>query len=248
MAHALTPATAAPAQSAEARSSRVERVVSPGGIEAWLVRQTHLPVMALSFAVRGGAAQDPAGREGAANLLAAMMDEGAGDLDSEAFNRRLQDRAIEMSFAASRDLFSGSVRSLSEHRGEAMALLKLALTRPRLDAAPMEQQLALIRAHPQLAGKAAIRGELTDASTREQKGAGLDQCSPEEFARLHALNAAYEEKFGFPFIIAVRGHTRGSIIDAMEQRLANDPMTEHAEALRQISRIARLRLGDKIVA
>lgn len=117
-----------------------------------------------------------------------------------------------------------------------------------VDAAPMEQQLALIRAHPQLAGKAAIRGELTDASTREQKGAGLDQCSPEEFARLHALNAAYEEKFGFPFIIAVRGHTRGSIIDAMEQRLANDPMTEHAEALRQISRIARLRLGDKIVA
>jgi zinc protease len=139
MAHALTPATAAPAQSAEARSSRVERVVSPGGIEAWLVRQTHLPVMALSFAVRGGAAQDPAGREGVANLLAAMMDEGAGDLDSEAFNRRLQDRAIEMSFAASRDLFSGSVRSLSEHRGEAMALLKLALTRPRLDAAPMER-------------------------------------------------------------------------------------------------------------
>lgn len=139
MAHALTPATAAPALSAETRSSRVERVVSPGGIEAWLVRQTHLPVMALSFAFRGGTAQDPQGREGAANLLAAMMDEGAGDLDSEAFNNRLQDRAIEMSFAAGRDLFSGSVRSLSEHRGEAMALLKLALTRPRLDAAPMER-------------------------------------------------------------------------------------------------------------
>ena len=117
-----------------------------------------------------------------------------------------------------------------------------------VDAAPMEQQLALIRAHPQLAGKAAIRGELTDASTREQQGAGLDQCTPEEFARLHALNAAYEEKFGFPFIIAVRGHTRGSIIDAMEQRLVNPPQAEQDEALRQIARIARFRLGDKIAA
>jgi OHCU decarboxylase len=115
-------------------------------------------------------------------------------------------------------------------------------------AAPMEQQLALIRAHPQLAGKAAIRGELTDASAREQRGAGLDQCTPEEFARLHALNAAYEEKFGFPFIIAVRGHTRGSIIDAMEQRLANAPQAERDEALRQIAHIARFRLGDKIAA
>lgn len=149
MAHALSPAVAAPALPTERQSSRVERVISPGGIEAWLVRQTHLPVLALSFAVRGGTAQDPAGREGAAHLLAAMMDEGAGDLDAEAFNGRLQDRAIEMSFAASRDLFSGSVRSLSEHRDEAMALLKLALTRPRLDAAPMERMrqsiLAAIR-------------------------------------------------------------------------------------------------------
>lgn len=139
MAHALTPAEATPASAGTSQSSRIERVVSAGGIEAWLVRQTHLPVMAMSFAMRGGSSQDPDGREGAANLLAAMMDEGAGDLDSEAFNRRLQDRAIEMSFAASRDLFSGSVRSLTEHRGEAMALLKLALTRPRLDAAPMER-------------------------------------------------------------------------------------------------------------
>ncbi len=113
------------------------------------------------------------------------------------------------------------------------------------DASPAEQ-LALIRAHPQLAGRAAIRGELTEASTREQRGAGLDQCTPEEFARLTELNAAYESKFGFPFIIAVRGHTRGSIIDAMQQRLTNDPLAEHAEALRQIARIASLRLGDMI--
>jgi OHCU decarboxylase len=122
-----------------------------------------------------------------------------------------------------------------------------AMCRVMLEATPAEQ-LALIRAHPQLAGKAAIRGELTQASMREQQGAGLDQCSPEEFARLTALNAAYQEKFGFPFIIAVRGHTRESVIAAMQTRLANDVETEHAEALRQIERIAGFRLAAMITA
>lgn len=122
-----------------------------------------------------------------------------------------------------------------------------AMCQAMLEAAPAEQ-LALIRAHPQLAGKAAIRGELTAASTREQQGAGLDQCSPEEFAELTALNAAYEEKFGFPFIIAVKGHSRASILAAMRARLANGPETEHAEALRQIERIAGFRLAAMIVA
>ena len=108
------------------------------------------------------------------------------------------------------------------------------------------EQLALIRAHPQLAGKAAVHGELTDASTREQRGAGLDQCSPAEFADITRLNDAYQEKYGFPFIIAVRGHTRLSIIEAMTTRLANTPDTEFAEALRQIERIAAFRLADMI--
>jgi zinc protease len=139
MTHALTSTAPAEAQTSASQAGRIQRVVSPGGIEAWLVRQTHLPVLALSFAFRGGTAQDAAGREGSANLLAAMLDEGAGDLDSEAFNGRLQDRAIEVSFAASRDLFSGSLRTLTEHRDEAAELLHLALTRPRLDAAPLER-------------------------------------------------------------------------------------------------------------
>lgn len=113
-----------------------------------------------------------------------------------------------------------------------------------VDAASAAEQMALIRAHPQLAGTAAIRGELTDASSREQKGAGLDQCTPEEFQRLHELNAAYESKFGFPFIIAVRGHTRASIIAAMAERLSNGIEAERDEALRQIARIAEFRLRD----
>lgn len=109
-----------------------------------------------------------------------------------------------------------------------------------------DEQMALIRAHPQLAGKAAIRGELTAASTAEQSGAGLDQCSAEEFARITALNDAYQQRFGFPFILAVRGHTRASIIAAMAARLGNVREDEIAEALRQIERIAGFRLADKI--
>ena len=103
-------------------------------------------------------------------------------------------------------------------------------------------QMRLIRAHPQLAGKAAIRGELTAASTSEQRGAGLDQCSAEEFGEITQLNSAYDQRFGFPFILAVKGHTRGSIIVNMRERLANARAGEIAEALRQIGRIARFRL------
>lgn len=111
-----------------------------------------------------------------------------------------------------------------------------------------DAQLALLRAHPQLAGKAALRGELTADSTREQQGAGLDQCSPEEFARLHALNDEYEQRFGFPFILAVRGHTRTSILDNLATRIDNAREEEFAEALHQVERIARFRLEALIAA
>jgi len=103
-------------------------------------------------------------------------------------------------------------------------------------------QMALIRAHPQLAGRAAIAGDLTESSRSEQRGAGLDRCSPEEFARLTALNDAYQAKFGFPFILAVKGHTRASILANLAARLPNEAGDERAEALRQIDRIARFRL------
>jgi 2-oxo-4-hydroxy-4-carboxy-5-ureidoimidazoline decarboxylase len=115
-----------------------------------------------------------------------------------------------------------------------------------VDAAGEDAQLALIRAHPELAGRAAIAGELTDASAREQQGAGLDRCSAEEFAAIQSLNTAYRERFGFPFIIAVRDHTRQGIIAALRERLCNDPDEEKREALRQINRIAALRLAELV--
>ncbi len=117
-----------------------------------------------------------------------------------------------------------------------------------LAAADLDAKLALIRAHPELAGKLAIRGELTDASLREQAGAGLNECSPEEFARLTALNAAYIARFGFPFILAVRGHTRDSIIANMAARVANEREVEINTALAQIERIAGFRLRDLVAA
>ena len=103
-------------------------------------------------------------------------------------------------------------------------------------------RLALIHAHPDLAGRAAIAGELTGASRTEQAGAGLDACSPEEFARFRALNDAYKERFGFPFVIAVAGRDRQAILAAFESRLGNDPGTEFRTALAEIDSIARLRL------
>ena len=104
----------------------------------------------------------------------------------------------------------------------------------------------MIRAHPDLAGKAARAGALTDESSREQSGAGLDRLSDGEYERFHRLNQAYSDRFGFPFIIAVTGHTKQTILDAFEARLGNDPAAERAEALRNIGLIGQFRLCELI--
>ncbi len=112
-----------------------------------------------------------------------------------------------------------------------------------LDKADAGAKLALLRAHPDLAGKAAIAGKLTDESHSEQAGAGLDQCSMEEFERFQKLNAAYTGKFGFPFIVAVKGLNRHDILDQFETRLNNTRKTEFQMALGEVNKIARLRLA-----
>lgn len=108
-----------------------------------------------------------------------------------------------------------------------------------------EEQLNLITAHPELAGKEAVSGTLTQESTGEQRGAGLDQCSPDELKRLQSLNAHYRDRFGFPFVIAVKGRNRYQIMDAIEERLQNDRDTEFAACLDQIGQIARFRLDAR---
>lgn len=114
-----------------------------------------------------------------------------------------------------------------------------------LHEATADEQLALIRAHPELAGKAAIDRTLTQASAAEQASAGLDRLTPEEYERFHALNAAYRERFGFPFIICVRLTDKAGILAAMERRLGNTREEEIATALAQIGEIVRLRLQDQ---
>jgi len=103
-------------------------------------------------------------------------------------------------------------------------------------------QLALINAHPDLAGKAAVQGQLTEASTNEQAGAGIHQCTAEEFARFTELNDAYKAKFAFPFIMAVKGSNRHQILAAFETRIHNSAQTEFACALAEINKIAMFRL------
>ncbi len=115
-----------------------------------------------------------------------------------------------------------------------------------LEGAPQADRLALIRAHPELAGKAALAKTLTSESQSEQASAGLDRLTAAEFAQFHELNAAYGAKFGFPFIICARLNDKTSILSAMARRLAHDPQIEIDEAIAQIGLISQLRLFDAV--
>ena len=158
----LGAAASAPAATA------IERVVSPSGIEAWLVREPATPLIAVDFAFRGGADEDPAEKPGVANMVADLLDEGAGSLDGNAFHERLERHAIEMSFGAGRDFLHGTLRTLAEHRDAAVDLLRLALNEPRFE----DEAIERVRAQ--------ILATLRRAST-----------SPQEIASLRWWDAAF---------------------------------------------------------
>ncbi len=122
-----------------ASAMNIERITSPSGIPAWLVREQTVPLVTLNYAFHGGASQDEADKSGAANLAVDLLDEGAGDLDGKAFHERLENHAIELGFRVGRDEFRGSLRALNEHREEAFDLLRLALTVPRFEASAIER-------------------------------------------------------------------------------------------------------------
>jgi len=128
-------ALALPAQAA----TKIERVVSPGGIEAWLVSDSSVPLIAMNFAFQGGANQDPLGKAGVAYMTAAMMDEGAGDLDAKAFQSRAERNAVELSFSTQRDQMRGSLKVLRDRKDEGFDLLRLAVTSPRFDQDAIER-------------------------------------------------------------------------------------------------------------
>ena len=163
---------------------------------------------------------------------------------------------LPSAIAGSRDAFVAALGSIYEHSpwvAEAVWRTGFATTeanfsdlaaamRETVDAAPEPDQLALLRAHPELASKAALAGELTPSSTSEQRGAGLDQCYAEELEQIREFNDIYRDRFGFPFIIAVTGLTRSDIITALRKRCGSDHATERGEAMRQVHKIAQIRL------
>jgi len=128
-----------------ARALEVQRVVSPGGVEAWLVEDHSNPIISMDIAFSGGASTDPAGKEGLAHMVSGLLDEGAGDLDSQTFQQRLAELSIRLSFDAGLDTFRGTVRTLKENRDTAFDLLRLALTAPRFDEEPVGRIRSQIR-------------------------------------------------------------------------------------------------------
>lgn len=132
---ALLTLSSAPSQAA----AKIQRLVSPGGIEAWFVQDATVPLIAMEYAFNGGASQDPPGKPGVANLVADLLDEGSGDLDSKTYHEHLDRRAIELSFQAARDQFRGSLRMLKDNKDEAYELLRTALTSPHFEPVDVER-------------------------------------------------------------------------------------------------------------
>ncbi|MGR4932822.1 M16 family metallopeptidase, partial [Bradyrhizobium sp. CAR08] len=132
---ALALATVSPSQAA----AKIQHLTSPGGIEAWFVQDATVPLIAMEYSFAGGSAQDPKDKSGVANLVGDLLDEGSGDLDSKTFHERLDRRAIELSFSATRDTFRGSLRMLRDNKDEAFDLLRSALTSPHFETADVER-------------------------------------------------------------------------------------------------------------
>lgn len=189
----------------QAEAMEIKRVKSPGGIEAWLVENHANPLIALRFAFRGGASQDPAGKEGVAYFVSGMMDEGAGSLDSIAFQERLQGLAMRLDFDASRDVMLGSMQMLTEKREEAFELLRLALTSARFDEDAIERVRAQILA-----------------------GLKFDENDPEEVASLAWDRMAFpDHPYGRPIkgtMASVAAITRDDLKTYVERLYARDKL------------------------
>src|SRR4051794_13094827 len=137
---ALMPVATTPSFAA----AKIQHLISPGGIEAWFVQDATVPLIAMEYAFGGGATQDPADKPGVGNMVANLLDEGSGDLDSKTFHERLDRRAIELSFHSARDNFRGSLRMLKDNKDEAFDLLRTSLTSPHFESADIERVRAQV--------------------------------------------------------------------------------------------------------
>jgi zinc protease len=189
----------------QAEAMDIQRVTSPGGIEAWLVESHANPLIAMRFAFRGGAAQDPDDKQGLAYFVSGMMDEGAGDLGSMAFQERLQSLAMRMDFDAGRDVMLGNIQMLSANKDESFDLLRLAMSQPRFDPDAIERVRAQIIA-----------------------GLKFDENDPEEVASLAWDRLAFQ---GHPYGRPIKGTkasiaavTQGDLRDYVRRVFARDKL------------------------
>ncbi|MEX0957446.1 MAG: pitrilysin family protein [Rhizobiaceae bacterium] len=215
-------------------STEIQEVRSEGGITAWLVEDYTVPIVALRFMFEGGSTQDPEGKEGLANLMTGLFDEGAGELDSEAFQLALDDAAAEMGFSAGRDAISGSMRTLAETRPEAFGLLRLALTRPNFDQAPIDRIRAQIVAGiharsrdpetaAQIAFAKAVYGDHPYARQSEGTPETLATVTSDDLRRLHSRLFARDN-----LIVGVVGAIDAETLKAELDRLFGD-LPENAD-------------------
>ncbi len=157
-------ATMLVASSPSHAATKIQHLISPGGIEAWFVQDATVPLIAMEYAFAGGASQDPAGKSGVGNMVASLIDEGSGDLDSKTFHERLDRRAIELSFNVTRDSFRGSLRMLKDNKDEAFDLLRLALTSSHLDSVDVDMRDYIRRVLAKDTLKVAVVGDVDPAT------------------------------------------------------------------------------------
>jgi zinc protease len=201
----------------------VREIVSPGGVKAWLVEDYAVPIVSLELAFRGGAAQDPKGRYGASTVFSGLLDEGAGDLDSQAFHRALDEKAIEIGFHADADKVSGRMRTLSKHLDRAGALLALALNAPRFDEEPFERVRDQMQAHlrheindPGDVAWRGFRARVFKGHAYENPSDGsletLDALERADMARLHQRLMARDQLF-VGVVGAIDAERAGRLLD-----------------------------------
>ncbi|MCR5858533.1 pitrilysin family protein [Mesorhizobium sp. J428] len=205
---------ALPGLSAAHAEVKIQDVVSSSGVRAWLVEDYTVPIVSIRFALRGGSTQDPVGKEGLANLMTGLFDEGAGDLDSDAFQLRLDDAGAEMSFSAGSDAIYGSMRMLAEGQDEAFALLRMAIQQPRFDAEPLN------RIRDQIV--AGIQASALDPSTkgeiawREALYAGHPYARPDEGTEATLATITPDDVRQFHGRVFARGNMVVGVVGAID--------------------------------
>lgn len=222
-----------PAVIAARAAVTIQEVKSPDGITAWLVEDYTVPIVSIRFAFEGGRTQEPKGKEGLANLMSGLFDEGAGDLDSEAFQVRLDDAGAEMRFNAGRDGFYGSMRMLADQRDEAFDLLRLAVTRPRFDGEPVDRIRAQIvsgilgnardpETAAQIAWSEAVYGEHPYSRREEGSETSLASITQDDLRTFHRkLFARGNLKIGV--VGAIDAETLGRELDRVFGELPEKP-------------------------